>query len=736
MSICYKKVAYIEEQRNQQGMSPYIYNHYIWLTNYDNNQNKKYTMDLFYKNEKISTDILGLDRLLFGGIILQEPSIEKAKDGTITKISGKELVITITGKSGTSRALLAMQLLHGITKNMRLLAQENKTGIGLELGSPIFYSDTKDTRNLEDMILDTLISKCVNSIIEDRIKDKTAWSNCDFCSTIFDLNKKEIARKNIKQSQMDILLSEEVIVYNNRTNALHFVLPQGKNENNCNDTSNLIAHRISNNINDYCKINGIHNLGHLTDEFFPIYILDSLLKRINTITLNTYIPCLVLDLNDTRLFDSNEIKKLRERSLVTIIVLNEESTIQEEPNIRLELRSYEDEVNNYVRHELCIKKSVLQTTALGWHRYKKRDYGIEIYPSVHVLLQRRRHMPKALLRGYSDVLTDTYQQFIDNSPNKNHYDTYIIEKKQLRWKRLSTIYRTLQEDQNICKLLNSILIEPKLETDDMESQVSVIIGEPNSYKRYLSLGGTFSSCCRQEHTLNILFNQEYYTMRKRLVCPTWAFKANKNKISCEGQSFNCDVCSNKCRLPFCQLCYEYIHFWDLRMGYISSDEFFYYLLRQIRLFPNSQNKEQSGIRRIVIDDIQKIDYCFPLLKEDPLFLPALIAICKDRGIDLCILCDKNASLVKHLRSLADNVICMERLDEKDSRIYIERSFGYNAPSHIFGGKIENIENLFTCDNRNYSLHETSIKPIIVPNMNHFWVCNDTNKILSQLKNKK
>lgn len=685
-------------------------------------------MKLFYNHEKISTDILGLDKLLFGGIILQEPHITKAQDGTIIGINGKELIITITGKSGTSRALLAMQLLHGITKNMRLLAQENKTGIGMELANPVFYSDSKDEMNLEDMVLDTLISKCVNSIIEDNIQEEKLWNNCDFCSTIFNLNDEEIARKNIKQAQMDLLLSEEVIVYNNRTNALHFVLPHGKDENNCNDTSNLIAHRISDCINDYCKISGIQKLRHLADEFFPI---DFQIQGINP---NAYIPCLVLDINNAQSLNSKTVGMLRAKSLVTIFVLNENGpAIQEEPGIIFELRSHEDEVNDYVRHELCIKKSVLQTTALGWHRYKKRDYGIEVYPSVHVLLQRRRHMPKALLRGYSDVLTDTYQQFIDNNPNKSQYDNYSSEKKQLRWKRLSTIYKTLQEEQNICKLLNSILIDPKLEPDDMESQVSVIIGEPNSYKRYLSLGGTFSSCCRQEHTLNILFDQEYYTMRKRLVCPTWAFKANKNRISCGGQSSNCDVCSSKCRLPFCQLCYKYIHFWDLRMGYISSDEFFYYLLRQIRLFPNPQNRERSGIRRIVIDDIQKIDYCFPLLKEDPLFLPALIAICKDRGIDLCILCDKSASLVKHLRSLADNVICMERLDDKDSRIYIERSFGYNAPSHIFGGKIENIENLFICDNRKYSLHETSVKPVIVPNMNHFWVCNDTNKILTQLK---
>lgn len=702
-------------------------------------------MKFIYNNEKISTDIIGLDKLLFGGILLQEQESDSthenppksSEEKTPPKIIEKELVITITGKNGTSRALLAMQLMHGLTKNIRMLALKNKTEDGIELSDPIFVSNSINKRNLEDMILDTLISKCVNTIIEDNIREKNKWDGCDFCSTIFKLNDEKVTKKNIKYAKMDLLLSEEVIVYNNRTNALHFVLPQGKDdENNCNDISNLIAHRISPEISEYCKVVNKNNLADLADEFFPIQIINSIPEKANVIQSDIYTPCLVLDWEKEKNRNIKDIREAYNKSLVTIYVLNEnQSAMDCKPDLMLELRSHEDEGNDYVRHELCIRKSVLQSTALGWHRYKKRDYGIEIYPSVHVLLQRRRHMPKALLRGKTDVLTDTYQQFIDNNPDKNNYDQYLVEKNELHWNRLKTIYRTLQEDQNICKLLNSILLEPKQDNDEMDSQVTVIIGEPNSYKRYLSLGGTFSSSCRQEHTLNILFDQEYYTMRKRLVCPTWAFKANKNKIRCDAMSPNCDSCQKKCRLPYCQLCYEYIHFWDLRMGYISADEFFYYLLRQIRLFPKTIDKK-GGIRRIVIDDIQKIDYSFPLLKEDPLFLPALIAICKDRGIDLCILCDKSASLVKNLRSLADNVICMERLDDKDSRIYIERSFGYNAPSHIFGGKIENVANLFTCNKRNYSLHENSVEPLSVPNMNHFWVSNDTNKMINLLKNKR
>ena len=173
------------------------------------------------------------------------------------------------------------------------------------------------------------------------------------------------------------------------------------------------------------------------------------------------------------------------------------------------------------------------------------------------------------------------------------------------------------------------------------------------------------------------------------------------------------------------------------MGYISADEFFYYLLRQIRLFPK-KTKDDKGLRRIIIDDIQKIDYSFPLIYQDQLFLTALISICKDADIDLLILCDKNASKVKELRSLADNVICLERLDEKDCRVYVERYAGYNSPSHIFGGMIKDIKSLFYCDNgmgkqKAYYLRDNAMEPLSVPNMDHFWVCNDTNKLVKSIK---
>lgn len=712
-------------------------------------------MGKIYKNEKISTDITGLDRLLFGGIQLQSVKFNDSEN-IESEING--LSVVIYGESGTSRALFAMQLLHGLTKYLnRLQATDNSEG-GFTLASPVFYSPGKSACNLSDMLLDTIISKCVNCIIEDNIKKENTWSGCKFSSAIFHVDEKDKFLQ-LDCSKLDQYIGEEAVIYNNRTNALHLTAAHHpSNIKSTNDSTNLIAYRRYDKIKDYSDSRSIKALGNLAEEFFDIEIYDKSYCNIDRLrnfkfpvmSKSTFISCSVID--GYRGKDNDFIKYLRNKSLVTIFVMDTYKENEDlNPDLLIEMRCHEDKENEYMLHQLCIRKSVLQSTALGWHQYKKRDYGIEIYPSTHVTLQRRRHMPKALLRGYSDVLTDTFQQYVDrnyyvkNDNMASAYSDYICDKDNSRWRRLKRIYQTLQEDLLASGVLKEILIEPQFgenllnpdeNNEEPRGKVTAIIGESNTYKRYLSLGSTFSVACRREHTLNVLLDQEYYTMRKRMVCPTWAFHSSSNHISCKTDNLmDCRTC-NKCKLPNCQSCYPFIHFWDLRMGYITSEEFFYYLIRQINIFSGKDFNGQDRLKRIVIDDIQKIDYSFPLLRRDSLFLTTLISICKDYEIDLFILCDKKATLATELRSMADNVICAERI-KKECRLYIERFGGYNSPSHIFGCRIENIDQLFYCTisdkHKNFHLNENRIETIHVPNMDHFWVTSDTNKIVNSLK---
>ena len=121
------------------------------------------------------------------------------------------------------------------------------------------------------------------------------------------------------------------------------------------------------------------------------------------------------------------------------------------------------------------------------------------------------------------------------------------------------------------------------------------------------------------------------------------------------------------------------------MGCISTDELLHYLNEQLDIcFKKGGNKK---IGRIIIDDLQKIDYSFPLLKGNDLFLSAIKNYCQKKSI-VIILCDKSAGLARCLRSLADNVICMQQ-DEagKTVSIYVEKFSGITPPSHILKGGI-------------------------------------------------
>ena len=79
----------------------------------------------------------------------------------------RPLTISIVGDTGTSRSMLAMQLLHGITKSLMAMKTgcERTEGF-IRLGSPVFFS-SHDKLNLSDMLIDMTISKCVNKVIED-----------------------------------------------------------------------------------------------------------------------------------------------------------------------------------------------------------------------------------------------------------------------------------------------------------------------------------------------------------------------------------------------------------------------------------------------------------------------------------------------------------------------------------------------------------------------------------------
>ena len=124
---------------------------------------------------KISTGIQGLDKMLLGG--LQLPLINPKED---ISSSEKGIIIVLKGDRGTDKTLFAMQMMHGIAKSLNNL--EFKPQV------PAFYSLDKNTDQMNDMLLDFIISKCIDKMVRTSSLSND-WTGSRFADAIFDTGK-------------------------------------------------------------------------------------------------------------------------------------------------------------------------------------------------------------------------------------------------------------------------------------------------------------------------------------------------------------------------------------------------------------------------------------------------------------------------------------------------------------------------------------------------------------------
>ena len=670
-----------------------------------------------YYGQKIKTEIPGLDKLLFGGLHLQDPS---SISNTI-----RPLFVAIYGDKGTSKALLAMQMLHGITKSVKqynFFGNKKYNPTPFAIVEPVFCSSERND-NVSDMLIDMLLSKCVNLIVEDNASGKDNWKASEFASTMFE-TKIDSNSIPIDKSKLDMYIGEEMLVYNSHTNALHLAMPQDQRERNETEQEEdaPIFCRKHDSIEKYAE--EIHKScvgsSDLWNNIFNIRIysaidgnIGELIEWEHNLTEYAIIPCLVIDKNlSTNENANNELfARLRRRSLVTVYIYEEnlKTDMNMQFDLHIELRRKEDEATHYLFNQLSITKSTLQDTAIGWHIFKKRDYGIEVYPSSHVLLQKRRHMPKDVLFSQKPILAQTFQHFIEEKQESNkarniqEYENFLTDSKYLENELSKLLTNRDRQKERECPIdvLKDILMPPESKTG---GSVTALIGSPNTYKRYLTHSSTFSASCKGKHTLNVLLDKDEQIMNRKMLCP-----AHKGSLEH----------SNIEKMPLCVKCYKNVHLSNIRMGCISSDEFFFYLIKQIEL-----SRKHAPISRIVIDDIQKIEFCFPILHNDGLFLTTLISICKDYQIDLFMLCDKKSKLVNALRAQADNVICTERTEPKALNIYVERYAESATHSRLWKCRVEHPLQLFNCDivgtHRNFHMNERNITNEDIYSMEDYW----------------
>ena len=696
------------------------------------------------------TNIPGFDELLYGGLDISSPCT----------------VIFIKGEEDAERALFGMQFLYGLAQSIKDILPE----ADFKKYYPNFISTVQDPAYINDVLLDIIISSSITRLRNQKLSSDIKYSNT-FSSVFFDLNKilcayfepslYDYLPLNIIDD-IDELICLEAVYYSNRTNSLHF-----RTKDATSDTSNILFGRKHNELIHYfvddptegTEIDSscLKIMNDLSEyvgfNYVPMYISQQPdLFEIKDVLINTNLTVLdIPNLDKTNYKDLIDAISDAKRECKRIADETEKSVAFEENGINetsiphhvivvtlpseaenlipdyladMIISLKPNEIQNYRIDQLSIVKSKLQTSSLGWHQYKYRDYGFEVYPSLHRVFQVRRYLQRAMVYTHSNVISDTYQQYLfqtDSDNCNNSLQDYLNSRCKITEAYLEALYPEQRLDYRTSELLSRIVLhnpekEPqKGDTEAMiqghihktQEGVTAIIGNGNTFKRFLTFGGIFSSSINKEHTLILMLNKDERMIRRRLGCPA---------------RINRDRCDNRC-----ENCYSFIHFMNIMMGCITPEEFIYYLQLQL----DTPFQDGKTIKRIIIDDLQILDYCFPLLKNNSLFISALAMLCRERDITLHILCDKNGESVQALRAIADNIICTDRDESGKLLVYVERFAGYhNSPSKIYCGKVCSVSQLFECyDRRNTCFHinNGAIEEIMIPSMDGFWFNKKDNK---------
>lgn len=657
---------------------------------------------------KLPTGIRGLDKVLYGGI---DVNVLKALHISGNNIPRIPLVIVIKGsEDDNDKSVLAMQMLYGIAQSVEKMKADYQP-INNGWNQPVMYSTYYQTHKLDDMFLDYFISSSLQEILRKKAsKDANVnLSSNIFTNLLFDssniLCQGISSNANIPYTAVanktDAMIGDGIIYYNRRTNSLHVKADLTADDNKYNqvylrlfDSINKYSQKYSDKQQDalFYKYTGLH--------FLPFSMIGNLTYSQLTTSIANPKELIAVDLSaykDLAVTKINGLLNLLHDAKIVILVVDSTAEIPENRvNMMIELSQKVD--HKFVLKYLQITKSDSQDFAPGLHQYKKRDYGIEVYPRKELYLYERRYLQRALVYTHADALTETYQQYMKlqkyyiDTPTTT-YEDYEADIASEENKPFYAIYPKNYMEQMSIDLLNRVFIpinplrnllhKSKNETEFIENEymygnagfVTAVIGKANTYKRFLTFGGIFGSACAEDHTLIIMMNKEEMVTRRRLACPARPLCGDRDKA--------------------CRSCYHYIHFMNICMGNITPEEFLYYLERQIEVTYDGDQKKH--IRRIVIDDLQILDFCFPRL-NDGLFLAALAELCREHDIILYILCDISGKMLPPLRALADNVIITQK-DKKDGHplIFVEKFAGYtNTPSKMYCGKVKNVNKLFRC----------------------------------------
>jgi hypothetical protein len=457
----------------------------------------------------------------------------------------------------------------------------------------LFISLNKDGGLLRNLYYDFYIQRLVRTIREEKDNESVkaaqllyqAFWYTDENPVAEDIIKKynfpSIYGSHDSQGEKEFLkhLKSGFIYYNGRTHGLHL-----RHQKGAKDDGDMLLCKLDFSEKSVVKIIGredLSNNGEKTDGL-TIFMktLDIIKEAVNEESVDFIMVDGLSRLSEEELEQCplNALADaLRSACKVGIITADEKlmpSTIG--VDILIEMAIKQRESSDQIYNALRISKCLYQKNAYGWHNYKMRISGIEVIPSLHLQLKTR------FLND--DVVSDAILPF-----NKFPYpywlneNTEVYEDSQIKSidfndsKHVFKIYDTKDDCTGLGEGKMKLLLGEELIKDD-------IIKNENDQYLFVSLNKG-----RRDFV-----NKHLEVIKNNLL---------------HGENHGWDR----------------VHLFCFEPGYIHADELLWSINRQVQAITKNTNGNSNHYSdvHLVIGDLRHINYMYPCLKREKLFVPAL-----------------------------------------------------------------------------------------------------------------
>lgn len=642
--------------------------------------------------KKLRTQIKGLDDIFYGGIDVDDCQ----QEGTL---------IAIFGSKGVNKIQLAIQMVQGLTESL-----VNESG-NENRDDSLFYSINKRTDEMRSLLTNITVHRDISDKLQSyRLNDETQ-PLLEVLKKYFDLQKiqdslyEEVA--DLADSSPDEILSflsDGSVYYNKRTSSLN-ILQVEENDSCKNQLFRLKEDDLlfeDNHVVFYGK-------DHLEDTaktrsesmIAPQYLssFNAILGELGERYKNgngSKVPCIAID--GFSQLSEEELQRvplayieglLRRMSHVSILVFDDKGkTIGCNADIVIDMtrRDVLDKAS-FSYSELQVTKCLPQLYAPGRHQYKLTHIGIEVYPNTERVLNRKNFDNRLYCDVNRSMFTPSYRDYFQylQQQCKNYSNTEgtsLLENgnsglktwnafKEARDKYQVNLVnnRHASNTDILSSLLDNIMFRndvekrANFEEANPTNIITTLVGkgyEDTTYG-YFANAVVFNKACRKQETLYVVFAKDGDQVRGNVSCPCL------RKRGC------CDICID---------CHKRLHLYTVRMGDISAAELLYRLDELLNHYNTDNSKHK--ISQIVVDEIQTaVEFAFPSLFEDRLFLPALIRLFRRHRIPTLIMCQKDKKYASELCSFADNVIMLDRYNASDDNHEPREHLDILIPKYYF-----------------------------------------------------